>query len=102
MLEEKNRLLGQVFDLEQQKQHLQENKEHLDAHAVQCHWRPPVDVCCPPADLQEDNKHLQEVANDTANCVKVSIFSSAQASCLQVHVHVCVSVCLCVCMCHGR
>jgi len=65
-----------VFDLEKQKQHLQEDKEHL----------------------QEDNKHLQEVANDTANCIKVSIFSSAQASCLQLPVRVCVFVCLSVCL----
>ncbi|DBA70658.1 TPA: serine/threonine protein kinase, CMGC, CDC2/CDK subfamily [Trebouxia sp. C0005] len=47
-LEEKNRLLGQVFDLEQQKKQLQEDKQHL----------------------QEDKEHLQEGVNDTAKCIK--------------------------------
>jgi len=68
-LEEKNRLRGQLSELEQEKKQLQEDKAHL----------------------QEDKMHLQEGVNATA---KVSLFSSAKASCL----HVCVYVRICVCM----
>ena len=59
---EKTKLLGQVSDLEHQKKQLQEDKEHL----------------------QEDKEHLQEGVNEMANCIKVSLFSSATASCLHV------------------
>ena len=55
-LKEKNRLVGQVSDLEQERKQLQEDKQHLE----------------------EDKKHLQAGAIDTA---KVSPFSSANASC---------------------
>ncbi|DBA70653.1 TPA: hypothetical protein ACH3X2_012035 [Trebouxia sp. C0005] len=48
VLEEKNRLLGQVFDLEQQTKQLQEDKQQL----------------------QEIKEHLQKGVNDTAKCIK--------------------------------
>ncbi|KAL0027368.1 hypothetical protein WJX79_005258 [Trebouxia sp. C0005] len=48
VLEEKNRLLGQVFDLEQQTKQLQEDKQQL----------------------QEIKEHLQQGVNDTAKCIK--------------------------------
>ena len=86
MVEEKNRLLGQLCDLEQigkqlqqDKQHLQEDKQHLQAdnkHLQEDNKH-----------MQEDNKHLQEDVKDTASCIKVLVFSSAKASCLCVPPH---------------
>ena len=67
MLEEKNRLLGQVSDLEQERKQLQEDKQHLE----------------------EDKKHLQAGANNPA---QVSLFSSAKASCHRDWVCLCVYV----------
>jgi len=69
-LEEKNRLVGQLSDLEQERKQLQQDKQHLE----------------------EDKKHLQAGAIDTA---KVSPFSSANASCYKVWVCLCVDVSLC-------
>ena len=72
VLEEKNRLLGQVFDLEQQTKQLQEDKQQL----------------------QEIKEHLQQGVNDTAKCIKVSLLSSAKSKLL-----VCVRICVCACVC---